>query len=322
MPAHDVDTQKERTNKTMGDILAQRLASIRSTPCESDPMKDFPATDKYRDQVADGYDEARNQKSTTHKDQAAVENYLGKLSHGDSVLDVPAGTGRFIQFCISCGLIYTGVDLSHDMLEVARTKIPAGGVTNIELRVADARALPFENDAFDYAICIKFIKWLPNMKLLIEVLREIARVTRKEMFVQIKVVKKSPHSLATRVGRLVGRLPAIGAALATRSKKSKGGSARGFSEQELAVAFSAAGLHIRSVVPNRVKKRSSRNTRPVTNFYVLSKEPRHGNVPHESGKLLSVDFSIMEGARRMVARVLKRLRKLKGRGQKAPGKRA
>lgn len=103
-------------------------------------MRDFRATKKYRGDVAASYDERRAVKDVTRRDQAIVENYLSKIAPGSSVLDIPAGTGRFIQFCVNRGLRYTGVDISADMLDVARTKVPAGA-TNVELRVADARAL-------------------------------------------------------------------------------------------------------------------------------------------------------------------------------------
>ena len=134
-------------------------------------MRDFRAMNKYRGDVAARYDDKRAEKDVTWRDQAIVENYLSKIAPGSPVLDIPAGTGRFIQFCLNRGLRYTGVDISADMLEVARTKVPAGA--NVELTVADARALPFEDDAFDYAIIIKFIKWLPTVETLTEVLREI-----------------------------------------------------------------------------------------------------------------------------------------------------
>jgi len=71
------------------------------------------------------------------------------------------------------------------MLEVARTKIPAG-VTTADLKVADAKALSFANDAFDYAIVVKFIKRLPALEIVIDVLREIGRALRKEAFAQCR----------------------------------------------------------------------------------------------------------------------------------------
>jgi len=127
------------------------------------------------------------------------------------------------------------------MLEVARTKIPAG-VTNADLQVADARALPFANDAFDCAIVVKFIKWLPTSEILIDVLREIGRVTRKEAFVQITVLQDTRPSLASRAAKLLSRLPMVGAEFADRPKSSNArtGGSRAYSEQELADASRAS----------------------------------------------------------------------------------
>ena len=232
-------------------------------------MRDFRATKKYRGEVAARYDEKRAVKDVTRRDQAIVENYLSKIAPGSSVLDIPAGTGRFIQFCLGRGLRYTGVDISADMLDVARTKVPAGA-TNIELRVADARALPFGDDAFDYAIIIKFIKWLPNLELLIDVLKEIKRVTRKEAFVQIKVTRRLP--LRRRAADLLGRLPIARHVFGTLADKDSSSAAktpvrpfRSFSQQELAEAFAAAGLHVRAIVPDGDLRRGR-------NFYVLAKQ--------------------------------------------------
>ena len=236
-------------------------------------MADFPAMNKYLGPRAARYDETRAPKSTTQRDQVTVEKYLAKLEFGESVLDIPAGTGRFIGLCIDHGLVYTGVDISQDMLEVASTKIPAG-VTTAHLKVADARALPFGDDAFDYAIVVKFIKWLPTLEILIDVLREIGRVTRKEMFVQIKVGPKLRPPLATRFARLLSRIP-FATALADRLDDSNGrASTRAYSEQELADAFSAAGLQIRSIVPDHVPSKEKPRTSPYgRNFYMLYKTP-------------------------------------------------
>jgi ubiquinone/menaquinone biosynthesis C-methylase UbiE len=235
-------------------------------------MADFPAMNKYFGATAARYDDVRAPKAGTLRDQVTVENYLEKLAPGTSVVDIPAGTGRFIEFCIRRGLIYTGIDISQDMLEVAKAKIQPG-VTNVKLMVADARALPFANDAFDYAIVVKFIKWLPTENILIDVLREIGRVTRREMLVQINVSPKSRPSLATRVAKILGQFPLPGT-LRFDDLNAKAGT-RAYSEQELADAVSAAGLHIRSIVPchRPLKKKPSSNTcRPGLNFYILTKE--------------------------------------------------
>jgi len=252
-------------------------------------MHDSPALKKYLGRKAMRYDQKRTWKPATQRDQVTVESYLAKIPPGSSVLDIPAGTGRFIEFCIGKGLVYTGVDISQDMLEVARMKIPAG-VTNVDLQVADARALPFANDAFDYTIVVKFIKWLPTLKIITDVLKEIGRVTRKEAFVQITVAQDTRPLLIARGAKLLKKLPMVSASFARRKDARTGGS-RAYSEQELADAFSAAGLHVRSMVDDRPpsKKKPSRKKRPtVRYFYVLSKHPLSTNsgVPQSSEGIL------------------------------------
>jgi len=86
-------------------------------------MRDFSAMKKYLGYKATKYDQKRSRKAATQRDQVAVETYLAKLAPGESVLDIPAGTGRFIEFCIRQGFIYTGVDISPDMLQVALSRM-------------------------------------------------------------------------------------------------------------------------------------------------------------------------------------------------------
>ena len=227
-------------------------------------MHDFPAMKKYVGRKALRYDQRRTPKTATQRDQATVESYLAKIPLDSSLLDLPVGTGRFISFCAGKGFNYTGVDISPDMLRVARTKVPSGAA-KVRLQVADARALPFLNDAFDYTIVIKFIKWLPNSQILTEVLREIGRVTRKEAFVQITVSRDS-QSLRRRATKLLKALPLIGKVFPPKHSDAGKGGSTAYSEQELAVAFSAAGLKVDSIMHGCGPKRSTSRA-----FYVLSK---------------------------------------------------
>ena len=123
---------------------------------------------------------------------------------------------------------------------------------------------------FDYAIIIKFIKWLPNLELLIDVLKEVKRVTRNEAFVQIKVTRRLP--LRRRAANLLGQLPIARHVFGAFADKDSSSAAkipvrpfRSFSQQELAEAFAAAGLHVRAIVPDGDLRRGR-------NFYILAKQ--------------------------------------------------
>ncbi len=73
---------------------------------------------------------------------------LPALSAGKSVLDIACGTGRLAAAASERGARATGVDFAPAMVEVAAREFP-----KTEFRQADAENLPFEEDAFDAAIC-------------------------------------------------------------------------------------------------------------------------------------------------------------------------
>ncbi len=67
--------------------------------------------------------------------------------HG-SVLDVACGTGDMASELCSRGCTVVGVDLSEEMLAIARRK-----VVNGKWEMADAENLPFEDGSFDAVTC-------------------------------------------------------------------------------------------------------------------------------------------------------------------------
>lgn len=78
----------------------------------------------------------------------------GLIGSTDRVLDIGCGTGHSTLDCAaiaSAGSVL-GVDLSARMLELARRRALAQGVTNVELLQADAQVHPFEPAAFDIAV--------------------------------------------------------------------------------------------------------------------------------------------------------------------------
>ena len=64
------------------------------------------------------------------------------------VLDVACGTGDMVVELMKQGCTVTGVDISEEMLEVARFKVQGS-----RLMVADAEHLPFEDSTFDAVTC-------------------------------------------------------------------------------------------------------------------------------------------------------------------------
>ena len=85
-------------------------------------------------------------------------------------LDAACGTGRHAEYLGSIGHEVIGVDVTPEMLEVARTKVPAA-----RFELADVTALPLPDDSVDLAVCALV---LTHFTALEAPLTEIARVVR------------------------------------------------------------------------------------------------------------------------------------------------
>jgi ubiquinone/menaquinone biosynthesis C-methylase UbiE len=84
-----------------------------------------------------------------------------RLSPGDSILDIACGTGivaRMARERLGAGGSVVGIDISPDMLAVARTVAP-----DIDWREGDAAALPLrEGERFDVVVCQQGLQFFPD----------------------------------------------------------------------------------------------------------------------------------------------------------------
>jgi ubiquinone/menaquinone biosynthesis C-methylase UbiE len=99
-----------------------------------------------------------------------LNRYLPTDGYGLAVLDIGCGTGHHMQALGARGFEVTGVEPSPEMLKHARTNNPKAHIVQ-----AQADSLPFEDAAFDIAICIEVLRYLPDPETCIE---EMARVLR------------------------------------------------------------------------------------------------------------------------------------------------
>lgn len=94
---------------------------------------------------------------------------LAGLRPGMSLLDVGCGVGASLEtLARECGIVPFGVDISGDLIAVARDRMPGAA-----LRVCDAAALPFADESFDAVICECTLSLVGDAAA---VLRESARV--------------------------------------------------------------------------------------------------------------------------------------------------
>lgn len=157
-----------------------------------------------------------------HVADDAVEQALLTLVPDRGVrdlLDVGTGTGRILELLAPRVGNATGIDLSHDMLSVARANLARNGLRNCAVRQADMLALPFDDGAFDLVTVHQVLHFADQPAAAVA---EAARVMRGGA--RMIVVDFLPHAVeALRVEHEHRRL--------------------GFSDAEVGSWFARAHLH-------------------------------------------------------------------------------
>jgi ubiquinone/menaquinone biosynthesis C-methylase UbiE/DNA-binding transcriptional ArsR family regulator len=108
----------------------------------------------------------------------------------ESLLDLGTGTGRILELFAGEIERGVGIDLSADMLSVARANLERAGVRNCSVRQGDIYNLALPRDAFDVVIIHQVLHFLEDAP---RALKEAARVLRPGG--RLLVVDFDPHDL-------------------------------------------------------------------------------------------------------------------------------
>ena len=90
---------------------------------------------------------------------------LGRLEPGERVLDVGSGAGTdslVAALMVGPGGSVTGIDMTPEMLEKARSGAAALGVENVTFVEGEAESLPFADGSFDVVISNGVIDLVPD----------------------------------------------------------------------------------------------------------------------------------------------------------------
>ncbi len=124
-----------------------------------------------------------------HVDEAQVEAAVAKLvGQVDDLLDIGTGTGRLLEVLapqIKRGL---GVDLSREMLGIARANLERAGIRHCQVRQADMYALPLDTASVDAAVIHQVLHFADEPQ---KAIAEAARVLRPGG--RMVIVDFAPH---------------------------------------------------------------------------------------------------------------------------------
>jgi SAM-dependent methyltransferase len=139
-----------------------------------------------------------------HIDDAPPRDLLARVRPAPAadVLDVATGTGNLALHAAALGAQVTGLDLTPELLDVARSRTAAAGVA-VDWVEGDAEDLPFADAAFDAVYSVFGVQFAPRHEV---VARELARVLRPGG--RLGLVNWTPESeIGALLKLLGGRLP-------------------------------------------------------------------------------------------------------------------
>ena len=128
-----------------------------------------------------------------HVPDHAVEKALLELDGQrpfQAMLDLGTGTGRMLEIFAPLYRRGVGVDMSREMLAVARANLDRAGVHNAQVRLGDVYAPPVERDSFDLVTIHQVLHYLDDPALAIA---EAARMLRPSG--RLVIVDFAPHGL-------------------------------------------------------------------------------------------------------------------------------
>lgn len=117
----------------------------------------------FYDRISQAYDFISD--ANEHKARETGEEAL-KLKSGECVLEIGFGTGNSIvnlANAVGPGGNVSGIDVSPGMLAVTEKKLSEEGLSDrVELKVGDARKLPYEDGTFDAAFSSFTLELFPQ----------------------------------------------------------------------------------------------------------------------------------------------------------------
>lgn len=178
-----VDTLNAAIDPEDADIRRDRarLAEVKSERAD--------AAEDYFSRVADDWDQLR----ALHYSEADIEKaVLTAAGPGpfDMVIDFGTGTGRMLALFAGKARRVEGIDLSHQMLTVARSKLQEAGAGNASVRHGDATASPYPDACANLVIIHQVLHFLDDPA---RALVEAARVLKPGG--RLVIVEFAPHTL-------------------------------------------------------------------------------------------------------------------------------
>ncbi|WP_238902456.1 class I SAM-dependent methyltransferase [Clostridium sp. YIM B02506] len=138
--------------------------------------------------------------------QREAEISMLNLKEEDNILFLGIGTGEDLSF-IPKGINVTGVDITNEMLDIARKKVDELGLEKANIINMDGQKLEFEQNHFDYVVLNLILSVIPDgNKALKEAYRVLKPGGKIAIFDKFIEDEKSPNIMRLLLNRITKSL--------------------------------------------------------------------------------------------------------------------
>ena len=155
------DAQARRLIDTVLDILAEDAGEADHRRLDEVRKDREEAAASYFEQVAPQWDRLRSLYVSESAVEAALEKAVGPGPF-ERVVDLGTGSGRMLTLFGKKAKMSVGLDLSQNMLNIARTNVTKAGVEQVELRHGDIFATRLPAASADLVIVHQVLHYLTD----------------------------------------------------------------------------------------------------------------------------------------------------------------
>lgn len=176
-----IDTVLDLMDDAEGEQDHRRLDQVRK--------ERETAAAAYFEQVAPQWDRLRSMYVSESAVEAAVEKVVGPGPF-DRVVDLGTGSGRMLTLLGKKARMSLGLDLSHNMLNIARANVSKAGLDRVELRHGDIFATRLPAESADLVMVHQVLHYLADPQAAVA---EAARLVSPGG--RLLIVDFAPHDL-------------------------------------------------------------------------------------------------------------------------------
>jgi len=133
------------------------------------------------DRIADEFSNSR------YRPWICVEDFLDSIPENAKIADIGCGNGKAMLY--KKNVLWSGIDNSIQLCKICENR-------GLNVKTGDILDIPFEDNVYDYTICIAVIHHLSTQEKRLKAVSELVRITKKSgrIFILVWSMEQPPDS--------------------------------------------------------------------------------------------------------------------------------